>query len=78
MKFQKLRQALEEMPEPAYIFFRLILKFSALMLFLSLTLFLFGADAEARGLAVVFLELPSSILLLGAVGLAFLWDSFQE
>ena len=78
MKFEKLRQALEQMPVPAYIFLRAVLKITVLMLALSLGFFLFGQGAEARGYAVVFLELPASILLLGAVGLALLWDTFQE
>ena len=75
MEKQKLRRWLETMPRPAYIFLKHLLRAAAALLFASLLLFLTaGRDLARQHLAVVLLETPAGMLLLGAFGLAFLLD----
>ena len=70
----KIRRSIEEMPRPAYIFLKCLLALAALMLLISLLLFSLGTSLSARHLAVLMLESPSGVLLLGMLGLAFLLD----
>lgn len=71
----KLRRSIETMPRPAYIFLKLLLALSALMLTASALLFaLGGRDLPRLHLAMLLLESPAGVLLLGGVGLAFLLD----
>jgi len=77
MKFKKLKRSIEKMPRPAYIFLKSVLSISAAMLFCSLALFVLNAGeaaTELEHLAQVLLESPAGVLLLGAVGLAFILD----
>ena len=63
------------MPRPAYIFLLCLLRAAAVTLLASLLLFLTaGADPERAHLAVLLLETPAGMLLVGAFGLAFLLD----
>lgn len=63
------------MPRPAYIFLKNLLRLAAVMLSASLALYLSaGTDIGRRHLAELLLESPAGLLLLGAVGLAFLLD----
>ena len=62
------------MPRHAYIFLKYILAFSALMLCASALLFVFGTSRSHQHLAVLFLETPAGVLLLGGIGLAVLLD----
>ena len=72
---QKIRRSIETMPRPAYIFLKAVLALSALMLLASSLLFaLGGRDTSLLHLAVLLLETPAGVLLLSAVGLAFLLD----
>ena len=72
--FRKMRRSIEEMPRPAYIFLRALLALSSLLLTLSCLLFALGSSVTARNLAVLWLECPAGVLLLGAVFLGFLLD----
>ena len=75
MNLQKLRRSIETMPRPAYIFLKALLCAAAAMLTASLLLFASAERDMARlHLAVLFLENPAGMLLLGAFGLAFLLD----
>ncbi len=75
MNMQKLRRSIETMPRPAYIFLKHLLRAAAAMLLASLLLFLTaGHDPARKHLAVLLLENPAGVLLLGAIGLAFLLD----
>ncbi len=75
MKLQKLKRSIETMPRPAYIFLKNLLRAAAAMLSASLLLFLTsGGDFARLHLAVLLLENPAGVLLLGAFGLAFLLD----
>ena len=66
------------MPRPAYIFLKYLLRTAAAMLSMSFLLFLTaGKDLTRLHLAVVFLENPAGMLLLGALALAFLLDRCQ-
>ena len=73
---KNLKRSIERMPRSAYIFLKFLLMLSAGMLSASLLLFL----AAKRGslsllhLAVLMLETPAGVLLLGVIGLAFLLD----
>ncbi len=79
MKRKNLRRWLETMPRPAYIFLKHLLRGAAGMLAGSLLLFLrAGTEPQRRHLAVLFLETPAGVLLLGALGLAVLLDRFQD
>lgn len=60
------------MPRPAYIFLKLLLMVAAAMLGASAALFAFAPDA--RHLAVLLLENPAGVLLLGLIALAVLLD----
>ena len=63
------------MPRPAYIFLKYLLLAAAAMLCASALLYLTaGTDLRRQHLAVVLLENPAGMLLLGAFGLAFLLD----
>lgn len=74
----KLRRSIETMPRPAYIFLRALLALSAGMLLVSGLLFaVAGKNLSLRHLAVLLLETPAGVLLLGAVGLAFLLDRLK-
>ena len=75
MNLQKLRRSIETMPRPAYIFLKNLLRAAAAMLCASLLLFLTaGRDPARLRLAVLLLENPAGMLLLGAFALAFLLD----
>ena len=74
----KLRRSIEAMPRPAYIFLRALLALSAGMLSVSGLLFAFaGRNLSLLHLAVLLLETPAGVLLLGAIGLAFLLDRLE-
>ena len=66
------------MPRPAYIFLKGVLLLADVMLLASCLLFALGGDPEQRCLAQLLLESPAGVLLLGAVGLAFLLDRLQN
>ena len=70
----KLRRSIEAMPRGAYIFLRAALALAAGLLLCSCLLFALGESAEAGHLAVLLLETPAGVLLLAALGLAFLMD----
>ena len=76
MSFKKLKRSIEQMPRCAYIFLKLLLALTAGMLTLSLLLFLTADRAPLcrLHLAVLLLETPAGMLLLGMLGLAFLLD----
>lgn len=61
------------MPRPAYIFLKYLLVLASVMLTGSGLLFALGSEREIH-LAVLLLETPAGVLLLGAVLLAFLLD----
>ncbi len=73
---KKLRRSIEGMPRPAYIFLRACLALAAVMLWAACLLFANGS-AEALHLAVLLLESPAGVLLLSALGLAFLLDRLE-
>ena len=78
MDLQKLKRSIEEMPRPAYIFLKYLLRLAAAMLAASLALHLAaGGDLARAHLAALLLETPAGILLLGAVGLGVLLDRFS-
>lgn len=63
------------MPRPAYIFLKWLLCAAAGMLLASLLLFLTArSDLHQAHLAVLLLESPAGMLLVGAFALAFLLD----
>ena len=70
---KKLRRSIEEMPRPAYIFLKCLLVLAATMLTVSSLLFAFGGQNNLH-LAILLLETPAGILLLGTVLLALLLD----
>ena len=70
----KLKRSIETMPRPAYIFLKAVLLIAAMMLAVSCLLFAFGRELSQLRLAQQLLESPAGVLLLGAVGLAFLLD----
>ena len=79
MNIKKLKRSIEEMPRPAYIFLRWLLILCCGMLALSLALFILRAGFFPRSrqiyhLAVLLLENPAGVLLMGAMGLAFILD----
>ncbi len=66
------------MPRPAYIFLKSALALASGMLLVSCLLFALGKGGEGqRHLAVLLLETPAGVLMLGAVGLACLLDRFR-
>ena len=78
MNLQKLKRSIEEMPRPAYIFLKCLLRLAAAMLSASLGLRLSaGGDLARAHLAALLLEAPAGLLLLGALGLAVLLDRFR-
>ena len=63
------------MPRAPYIFLKLLLMLCCAMLALSLLLLLTARGAPDRlHLAILLLESPAGLLLLGCLGLAFLLD----
>lgn len=63
------------MPRAPYIFLKLLLILSCAMLALSLLLLLTADGVLTRlHLAILLLESPAGVLLLGCLGLAFLLD----
>lgn len=70
---KKFRRSIEEMPHPAYIFLKWLLTLAAAMLAVSSLLFALGDESHMQ-LAVLLLETPAGVLLLGTVLLAFLLD----
>ena len=62
------------MPRPAYIFLKYLLVLASLMLTVSCLLFALGTTLPAQHLAVLLLETPAGVLLLGLIGLALLLD----
>ena len=78
MRLEKLRQSIETMPRPAYIFLKTVLALCAGMLLLSAGLFACCSECLAlRHLAVLLLESPAGVLLLAALGLAALLDRLR-
>ena len=71
---KKIRRSIEEMPRPAYIFLKFLLVLALLMLAASALLFALGTTLSQRHLAVLLLESPAGVLLLGLFGLALLLD----
>lgn len=73
---KKLKRSIEEMPRCAYIFLKCLLQLAALMLTASLLLFAAAEHGPLSllHLAQLLLETPAGVLLLGAVGLAFILD----
>lgn len=75
MSFKKLKRSIEGMPRAPYIFLKLLLILACAMLALSLLLLLTGSGSLSRlHLAILLLEAPAGVLLLGCLGLAFLLD----
>lgn len=63
------------MPRAPYIFLKSLLALCCAMLALSLLLLLTAHGAPSRlHLAILLLECPAGVLLLGCLGLAFLLD----
>lgn len=81
MKLRKLVRSIEEMPRPAYIFLRAVLSLCCAMLFAAFVLFVrcthSPADRPLYMTAVLLLETPAGVLLLGLIGLAFLLDRLR-
>ena len=76
---RKALRGIREMPRPAYIMLLFSLRLSCAMLFASLLLYLRCCvlGEYERGLymtAVLLLESPAGILLLGGIGTAFFID----
>lgn len=78
MKRKKLARSIREMPRSAYIFLRFVLTLCCLMLFASFVLFMLleqrPADHGLRMTAVLLLENPAGLLIVGGIGLAFILD----
>lgn len=78
MKLRRLVRGIEEMPRPAYIFLRAVLLVCCVMLFAAFVLFLMcqqrPADHKLYKTAVLLLENPAGVLLLGLICLGFLLD----
>ena len=75
MSLKKWKRSIEQMPRCAYIFLKYLLMLSAVMLAASLLLFLTADSSLSRlHLAVLLLETPAGVLLLGIIGLAILLD----
>lgn len=78
MKLRRLVQGIENMPRPAYIFLRTVLLVCCAMLFASFVLFVLyeqrPVDRALYKTAVLLLENPAGVLLLGLIGLGFLLD----
>lgn len=75
MRLKKLRRSIEQMPRPAYIFLKVLLILSAAMLTGSCLLFVCaGRNLALLHLAVLLLESPAGILMLGVIGLALILD----
>ena len=78
MKLKRLVRGIENMPRPAYIFLRTVLLVCCAMLFASFVLFvLYEQQPVNRTLyktAVLLLENPAGVLLLGLICLGFLLD----
>ena len=81
MKLRQLARGIEEMPRPAYIFLRAVLIVCCVMLFAAFVLFVLHeqrpADHTLYKTAVLLLENPAGVLLLGLIGLAFLLDHLR-
>ena len=76
---KKITRSIETMPRPAYIFLKNLLRAVAAMLLASCLLFqTAGTDVCRMHLAVLLLENPAGVLLLGAIGLAFLLDRCKD
>ena len=71
---KKIRRSIEEMPRPAYIFLKYLLALVLTMLSVSMLLFALGTTRSQQHLAVLLLESPAGVLLLGLFGLALLLD----
>lgn len=78
MKLRRLVRGIENMPRPAYIFLRTVLLVCCAMLFASFVLFVLydqnPASTTLYKTAVLLLENPAGVLLLGLIGLGFLLD----
>lgn len=77
MKRKKIKMSIEKMPRPAYIFLKTVLSISAFMLLASALLFTAGdalTSPHTEHMAQLLLENPAGVLLVGAVGLAFILD----
>lgn len=73
----KIKRSINSMPRCAYIFLKNVLRLCCIMLTGSLLLF-YGADSfeeyERMKFAVLFLESPAGLLLLGVIGTAIFID----
>jgi len=80
MFFRKLRRSIEGLPRGPYIFLKNLLRLVCAMLTASLLLHLPapGDGLTRRHLAVLFLENPAGVLLLGLILLAALLDLSQQ
>ena len=78
MKLKRLMRDIENMPRPAYIFLRTVLLVCCAMLFASFVLFIlyeqYPSNHALYKTAVLLLENPAGVLLLGLIGLGFLLD----
>lgn len=78
MKLKRLVRGIENMPRPAYIFLRTVLLVCCAMLFASFVMFVaheqYPADHTLYKTAILLLENPAGVLLLGLIGLGFLLD----
>ena len=78
LKLRRLARGIEDMPRPAYIFLRTVLLVCCAMLFVSFVLFVIHAQRPADHTlyktAVLMLENPAGVLMLGLIGLCFLLD----
>jgi len=75
---KKFRRSIENLPRHIYIYLKCLFQLAALMLAGSCFLFAFGGkDPVQQHLAVLLLENPAGVLLLGLIGLAILLDSSE-
>ena len=81
MKLKRLARSIENMPRPAYIFLRAVLLVSCVMLFAAFVLFAEHeqrpADHALYRTAVLLLENPAGVLMLGLIGLGFMLDRLR-
>ena len=75
---KKIKRSIDTMPRCAYIFLKNVLRLSCVMLLASCCLFLTDSDTigdyERMKFAVLFLENPAGLLLVGVIGTAFFID----
>lgn len=75
---RKIKRSINSMPRCAYIFLKNVLRLCCIMLMSSLLLFCGSSVSyeqyERMKLAVLFLETPAGLLLLGIIGTAIFID----